>query len=67
MTCVLIREDRERGRKIAEQRRRPCEDGAESGVLLLGARTPGAPRRWKRPRRILPERLCWGRRMLPTP
>ena len=40
MTCVLIREDRERGRKIAELRRRPREDGAESGVLLLGARTP---------------------------
>ena len=40
MTCVLIREDGERGRKIAEQRRRPREDGAESGVLLLGARTP---------------------------
>ena len=58
--CALIREDRERGRKIAEQIRRPCEDGAESGVLLLRARMPGATGRWKKPRRILPERLCGG-------
>ena len=56
--CALVREDRERGRKIAEQIRRPCEDGAESGVLLLRARMPGATGRWKKPRRILPERLC---------